>query len=678
MNGKKILIIGLTTVMVSGSSMTAYAAGPGGNMGGIPGGNMSGGPDGNMGGPRMEQSIGNNEDGQDLQFGQQPPQMQGFDSESQDRPAPPDAGMQGQELQSGQQSRPPEFESDDEDRPTPSDMQTPGDNRPMQEESEMSGPGFSNGLEENPEGMPELPEGEMYEEGVKPFNIPEKPEDESGESESKGGSASEIDNGKSDKNDGFFARIGNGVKDGVQRIGNWFKNLFNKDKEDENDNGDTNDTDGHKTPGGKSDNDRPEMPGDMNNSDKPQMPGNGNDQDNTHGGPGGMPGGMGGESAPEEYDAANVVTDDAYNTAYSSTSDSENAVLVDGDTINLSGITVSKSGDSDGDSADFYGINAAILANNGATLTITDTSVMTDGSHANGIFSYGEGTTVNVSDTSITTTGNNSGGLMTTGGATLTADNVKISTSGNSSAAIRTDRGGGTVTASNSTGTTSGVGSPAIYSTADITVTGSTLTADNSEAVVIEGGNSVTLTDTDLTGNDTTLNGQSTVKTNVLIYQSMSGDASEGSSVFTMNGGSLTSLTGDMFHVTNVTTTINLTGVDLNYADDSDVLLSLSADSWGNSGSNGGHATVNLTNQEAAGSILVDEISSLTLNIGEGSTYTGCINASGASGTVSVTIEDNAIWTLTADTYVDSVSGNLEGINLNGHTLYVNGVAYKA
>ena len=665
MNSKKILIIGLTTVMVAGSSMTAYAAGPGGKMGGIPGGNMSGSPGGNMGGPRMEQSIGSNEDGQDQQFGQQPPQMPEFESDDEDRPTPPDAGSQGQQSQQQPGQQPPqmpEFESDDEDRPTPPDMQTPGDNRPMQGESEISGPGFSNGLEGNPEDMPELPEGETEEEGFKPFDRPEKPDDESGESESKDGSATE----SATENKTFFGKIGDSVKSGFRKIGNWFKGLFDKDKKDENNTDDNSDTD------------RPDMPGDVNNSDKPQMPGNGNDQDNSHGGPGGMPGGMGGESAPEEYDAANVITDDAADTAYSSTSDSENAVLVDGDTINLSGITVSKSGDSDGDSADFYGINAAILANNGATLTITDTSVTTDGSHANGIFSYGEGTTVNVSDTTITTTGNNSGGLMTTGGATLTADNVKISTSGNSSAAIRTDRGGGTVTASNSTGTTSGVGSPAIYSTADITVTGSTLTADNSEAVVIEGGNSVTLTDTDLTGNDTTLNGQSTVKTNVLIYQSMSGDASEGSSVFAMNGGSLTSLTGDMFHVTNVTTTINLTGVDLNYADDSDVLLSLSADSWGNSGSNGGHATVNLTNQEAAGSILVDEISSLTLNIGEGSTYTGCINTSGASGTVSVTIEDNAIWTLTADTYVDSVSGNLEGINLNGHTLYVNGVAYKA
>ena len=96
---------------------------------------------------------------------------------------------------------------------------------------------------------------------------------------------------------------------------------------------------------------------------------------------------------------------------------------------------------------------------------------------------------------------------------------------------------------------TAGVGSPAIYSTADITVTDATLRASASEAVVIEGGNSVTLENVDITGSNTVLNGQSTYKTNVLIYQSMSGDAREGASEFTMTGGSMTAQTGAMFHV---------------------------------------------------------------------------------------------------------------------------------
>ena len=224
----------------------------------------------------------------------------------------------------------------------------------------------------------------------------------------------------------------------------------------------------------------------------------------------------------------------------------------------------------------------------------------------------------------------------------------------------------------------SGVGSPAIYSTADITVSDAILSADNSEAVVIEGGNSVTLTNADISGNNATLNGQSTVKTNVLIYQSMSGDAAEGNSSFTMTGGSMTSRTGTMFHVTNTTTEINLTGVSFSYAEDSDDFMTLTQDAWGKSGSNGGNATVNMKSQEAKGNITVDSASSLKLNLDSTSSYTGAINSSGTAGSVNVALETGSVWTLTGDSYITSFSGDTSSINLNGYHLYINGVEYTA
>lgn len=300
-------------------------------------------------------------------------------------------------------------------------------------------------------------------------------------------------------------------------------------------------------------------------------------------------------------------------------------------------------------------------------------TVTSDGSHANGIFSHGTSTSVTVSDTTIATTGNNSGGLMTTGGASMTANDVTVTTSGNSSAAIRTDRGGGTVKVTGGSYSTSGVGSPAIYSTADVTVSDATLRATSSEAVVIEGGNSVTLDGVDATGNNSRLNGQSTESTNVLIYQSMSGDASEGESSFTMTGGSLVAQTGSMFHVTNTTTTISLEGVALTNASDSDDLLTATADSWGTSGKNGGHTTVRLTDQTATGNIVTDGISSVSLSL-VGSSYAGTITG---DGTVSVTMDANSTWRLTGDSSVSSFSGDTSGIDLNGHTLLVHGVAYN-
>ena len=395
----------------------------------------------------------------------------------------------------------------------------------------------------------------------------------------------------------------------------------------------------------------PAMPGDgsnpQNGQQPPAMP-----DGNAPGGPGGMPGGPGGMDAPTDYSAANELTESSDGAAYASSADSENAVLVSGSEVTLSNATISKTGSSSGDSADFYGVNATVLAKDGATLTVSDTTVTSDGAHANGIFSYGTGTTVNVSNTTITTTGSNSGGLMTTGGAAMNATNVSVSTSGNSSAAIRSDRGGGTVNAVGGDYATAGVGSPAIYSTADITVSNAALSASNSEAVVIEGGNSVTLTDVNITGNDATLNGQSTQKTNVLIYQSMSGDASMGASEFTMTGGTMSAETGSMFHVTNTTTTINLENVSFTYASDSNVFLDASADSWGSSGSNGGQVTLNLTNQAISGAILSDSVSSVAVNLDSAST-----------------------WTLQGDSCISSFTGDLANVDLNGYTLYIDGTA---
>ena len=356
-----------------------------------------------------------------------------------------------------------------------------------------------------------------------------------------------------------------------------------------------------------------------------------------------------------EYTAANTVTENSVGESYSSSDNGENAVLVSGSNVTISNATVNKTGSSSGDSADFYGTNAAVLAADGSNLTIEGTTVTTDGGHANGVFSYGNGTVVNVSDTTITTSGNNSGGLMTTGGATLNAENVTVSTSGNSSAAIRSDRGGGTVSVNGGSYSASGVGSPAIYSTADITVSNATLNASSSEAVVIEGGNSVTLYGVDITGNNSRLNGQSTVNTNVLIYQSMSGDASEGNSTFNMSGGTMTAETGAMFHVTNVTTEINLDSVDFNYASDSNVFLSATADAWGKSGSNGGNVTLNLTNQTIVGAIVSDSSSSVSVNLGENST-----------------------WKLTGDSSITNFTGDLANVDLNGYTLIINGVAVTA
>ncbi len=360
--------------------------------------------------------------------------------------------------------------------------------------------------------------------------------------------------------------------------------------------------------------------------------------------------------------------------------DGGHAITADGESADYSNTLVSKTGDSNsGDEADFYGDNSAIFATNGGTLSLSDMVVKTDGTHANAVFSYGEGTTVIISDSYINTTGNCSGGLMTTGGGTMNAENLTIETSGNSSAAIRSDRGGGTVNVTGGSYTTGGKGSPVIYSTADITVSDAEMVSTASQGVVVEGKNSVTLNNVDLTADNNTKNSdKSEWYQAVMIYQSMSGDAAEGQSSFTMNGGNLTNANGDVFFVNNTATTISLTNANITNNDENGLFLRAAAAGWGNEGSNGGQVTLNAKQQTINGDMLVDEVSHLNLYLSDKSVFNGAINSSAQAGEVYVDLSGGAKWTLSGDSYITSLSCDADSIDLNGHKLYVNGKEYTS
>ena len=412
--------------------------------------------------------------------------------------------------------------------------------------------------------------------------------------------------------------------------------------------------------------------------------------------PDGVPGGQPGSSTDITYTAAVEIlsADTQDEQTYASSAADQSALLISTpEEVSISNPTVTKSGDSDGgDNCNFYGLNAAVLVKDGTATTISGGSVVSDASGANGVFCYGgnggqngasgDGTTLTIRDTAITTTGDGSGGIMTTGGGVTSAQNLTITTSGQSSAPIRTDRGGGTVTVDGGSYTSNGLGSPSVYSTADITIFNAALTSNLSEGVCIEGKNSITLRECNLTANNTRCNGNATFLDTIMIYQSMSGDADSGTSVFTMTGGTLTSKSGHIFHVTNTNAVIALEDVTVVNEDEDDVLLSVCSDGW--SGADN-IATLNASAQTLHGAVLVGDDSTLTLNLSDESDFTGYIdgnitNASGATvstevGTVSVTLDNSSTWTLTADSYITEFHGDTANVISNGYTLYVGGIA---
>ena len=416
--------------------------------------------------------------------------------------------------------------------------------------------------------------------------------------------------------------------------------------------------------------------------------------------PGGMgrPGGPGSRNTNITFAGATELKAGSTETGktYKSEKTDENALLVSTkEALTISQPTINKTGSSNGgDNCSFYGVNAALLVKGGSTTTIKGGTITSDATGANGVFSYGgngghnggqgDGTTVIIEDTKITTTGGGSGGIMTTGGGVMKAKNLTINTSGRSSAPIRTDRGGGVVTVDGGSYTSNGLGSPVIYSTADVTVSNATLTSNMSEGVCIEGKNSITLNNCEMTVSNTRRNGHAQFLDAIMIYQSFSGDADSGNSHFTMNGGSLTNKQGHLFHVTNTNAIISLNNVKLVNEDPAKVLLSVCADGWQGAGNK---ATVNASHQQLGGTILVGRDSELTLTLADGSTFNGCINGnitnaegnsiSTETGTVNVTLGDDCTWTLTKDTYITSLNGDVSSIKANGHRLFVGGKELK-
>ena len=299
-----------------------------------------------------------------------------------------------------------------------------------------------------------------------------------------------------------------------------------------------------------------------------------------------------------------------------------------------------------------------------------------------------EGSTeANINNVKITTHSDKSRGLDATYNGVINAENVIINTDGQSCAALATDRGEGQVHVKNSeinTGVskTSGRGSPLIYSTGNITAENTKGTSYVSQIACIEGKNSIELENCEMTGfaEGNRQDGDTYVDLGgIFIYQSMSGDADVGTSTFTAKNSKLAiaedspvSKEAPMFHITNTACVINLEKTECSFA--SGVFLESSGQNqWGSEGSNGGTCELNTENEDIAGNVIVDSISSLNWNM-KNTQFKGAINS---TGNTTVKVGEGSTWTLTGDSTVSSLelNGNIE---YGEYTLTVDGKTYNS
>ena len=408
------------------------------------------------------------------------------------------------------------------------------------------------------------------------------------------------------------------------------------------------------------------------------------------GGPGGMPGGM--SSFSGEYDTVLTINSDTVlNQNLESIGSDENALLVTDGKVSYSDASVTRvsSDSTGGDNSSFYGVGAAVLAT-GGVLTIDNVSIDTDSAGGAGVFSYGDGV-VYVSNSTINTEKGTSGGIHVAGGGKLYAANLTINTNGGSSAAIRSDRGSGTMIVDGGSYTSNGSGSPAVYVTADITINNAELTATGSEALCLEGLNTVRLYNSTLTGNMPDQEQNDNTWT-VILYQSMSGDSQVGQGTFTMSGGKLISQNGGVFYSTNTESEFVISDVEIEASEDSEYFLRVTGNTnqrgWGSSGSNGANTNFTAIAQQMNGDVIWDSISTLDFYLTQGSVLTGAViddescAGVGGNGYSRVVIDNTSTWIVTGNSVVTNLenagtivdpSGNSVTILGTDGTIYVQG-----
>ena len=409
-----------------------------------------------------------------------------------------------------------------------------------------------------------------------------------------------------------------------------------------------------------------------------QMPPNGNPPSGTPNGmpptamQNGAPNGMAPqiEVDPSTFKGTTIVTENksiAHESMTNTTADQNAFIGKNKAVIDIENSVFDKTGDTTSDdNSNFRGQNAVVLGIEGSQINIKGSNITSNSKGSNAVFATGEGSVINVENTNIHTKSDSSRGLDATYKGTVNGKNLTITTEGAHSATLATDRGEGTITAEAAKLTTSGEGSPVIYSTGNIMVNNVNGIANNSEIGVVEGKNSITLTNSNVTG----------YKDNgFMLYQSFSGDAESGIARLKAENNTLTThATGAFLYVNNTTAEVDLSNNVISMPNTSTLVKAAADSRWGKTGENGGHLTLRTSNQELSGNIMADSISTIALDMTNGSSLVGAVNTDNTAKEVTVKLSKDSNWILTGDSYVKSLSNEDttgSNIQLNGYKLVV-------
>ena len=376
----------------------------------------------------------------------------------------------------------------------------------------------------------------------------------------------------------------------------------------------------------------------------------------------------------DEFTAAKLVSGEKVSLAdsYAAMKADENALLLkNGADVNLVHGALTKAGNtSSAIGSKFLGQNA-IVAVIDSLLNLDSCTFSSEGEGANAIFASGSKAEVKLHNSNIRTNGANARGLDASEGAKITADNINIGTKGLRSAALATEPDGASITVTKSTINTSGEASPLLYSKGEINLSEAKGAAGASEIAVVEGPNVIRMEYVDVSGNG---------NHGIMLYQSKARETKKDSKDSTKEVGRLSvkhsalhSLKqGPLFFINNTEARIYSELNSLQYLGDE--LIHAAAGSLDESGNTGSSELNFLANQQGLhGNVTADANSTISLNLQNGSTWSGAINGSHTAKRADVNLDASSKWEVTGDCYVNAFTDGdttLMNIKGNGHTIY--------
>ncbi|KAJ5689399.1 hypothetical protein N7462_003791 [Penicillium macrosclerotiorum] len=351
-------------------------------------------------------------------------------------------------------------------------------------------------------------------------------------------------------------------------------------------------------------------------------------------------------------------------TTLTATATDESVLLVEASGVAyLTNVIIVKTGDaSDDTSPSSTNLNAAIGVADPGTVYLTDCTITTDGVGANPLKLYEDGSYAYVYNLEVTARGDYAHGVYAAGGY-IYGENVTVTTYNTSGSAIATDSNAGTIYIKTATAYTYGAKSALVYSTGNITVEDLTGSTYEASGCVIDGSNSWTLVNPDISAAPTAYGVFETRGT---------GERLSSPATMTVNGGSVAETRGDagVMFCSNIDCYYYLDNVSISTK--SGILANSSAADWGISGSNEGGLYAYLAELDITGDVYVDDISTVAIYL-YSTSWSGAINPEGTEGNATVYVNSDSTWTVTGTSYVTVIScddSDCSNIYSDGFTVY--------